>query len=191
MGTAMYKVWSRQRADKCRQFIAIALLTLMAAGCGTSVITADNSGAQEFFRAGRADEGTVDAELIAPEIACPRVRILSGTASIRRDDGSGDANALRWQASITNTARECQRTADGTKVRVGVSGRVVEGPRGAADEVELPVRIAVREGTEVTYSRLHAVSVARTGPSQPWAFVDETIVVDQPQAAEIIVGFEG
>ncbi|MEM9222344.1 MAG: hypothetical protein AAGB11_08080 [Pseudomonadota bacterium] len=170
---------------------ALVALALGLGGCGSGVSTPADTVVGQFFRASTEEPKTIDPELLRAETVCPNVRIQDGTESVRREDTSGDADSLSWQASITKTARECKKVETGTAVRVGVAGRVVEGPKGAPDAIELPLRIAVREGTEVTYSRLHAVSVARSGPSQDWAFVDETIVVDDPARAEIIVGFDG
>lgn len=176
---------------------AALALTGLAAGCASDSGGSSSGGAVEsFFRAGAEDKGTIDPELLKAEAPCPQVRILAGTESIRRGDpnvANADADAdLRWQASISKTARECKPGADGvTLMRVGVSGRIVQGVRGAPDRVELPVRVAVREGGEVTYSRLHNVTIARSGVSQDWAFVDESVVVKNPRGAEIVVGFDG
>ena len=49
-----------------------------------------------------------------------------------------------WQASIGNTARECLYDAGRrAHAAVGVSGRVVAGPKGGPGSVSLPLRIAV------------------------------------------------
>jgi len=168
-----------------------AALAAVLAGCGTASVVPSRSAVSEFFEASTQERQTVDPALLAPPIACPQVNIQPGTEAIRREAGEGGREALRWQASITETARECRETEEGTAIRVGVRGRVIEGPAGAPDAVELPVRVAVREGGEVTYSRLHAVSVARTGPSQDWAFVDEAVLVKDPESAQIAVGFDG
>ncbi|MEM8664607.1 MAG: hypothetical protein AAGF49_10860, partial [Pseudomonadota bacterium] len=143
-----------------------------------------------FFQASSASQQTIDPALLAPDIVCPQVRIQPKTESVRRDDGSGAPEELRWQASITKTARECKKTAEGTSVRVGIAGRIVEGPKGAPSTVELPVRIAVREGGEVTYSRLEGVSVARSGASQDWAYVEDALLIKDPARAEVVVGFD-
>ena len=182
----------------CRAASVTAALALtgLAAGCASDSGGSSSGGAVEsFFRAGAEDKGTIDPDLLRPDAPCPQVRILAGTGAIRRGDPNAtDAAAdadLRWQASITRTARECKPGDGGTLMRVGVSGRIVEGVRGAPDRVELPVRVAVREGGEVTYSRLHNVTVARSGVSQDWAFVDENVLVKDPARAEIVVGFDG
>ncbi|MEM8855548.1 MAG: hypothetical protein AAGD34_17725 [Pseudomonadota bacterium] len=167
------------------------------AACGTDSTSPSTGSVTQFFRGSTqtpestaTNAGTAAAETIT--VGCPAVSILPDTESLRRLDASGDEEALRWQASITKTARECTKISDGVSIRVGVAGRVVEGVKGAPDQVELPLRIAVREGGEVTYSRLHNVQVSLAGAaSQSWAFVDDTVKVDEPGRAEIIVGFDG
>lgn len=161
-----------------------AALTLAACGGGTK----DAVGS--FFQAG-AEQKEIDPELIRPAVQCPPVTVQLGTEALRRTSGEGAEEKLRWQASITKTARECRKTEAGTAMRVGVSGRIVEGALGGPSRFELPVRIAVREGSETTYTKLHKVTVERTGTSQSWALVDEGIVVKQPNITEILVGFDG
>ncbi|MEM8664971.1 MAG: hypothetical protein AAGF49_12730 [Pseudomonadota bacterium] len=143
-----------------------------------------------ILSAGAPEPVEIDPQLLARQQTCPEVSVQPETESLRRDAGSGEASQLRWQASITETARECQPAEGGTKVRVGIAGRVIEGPAGFSGAVELPVRVAVRENGEITYSRLHTVRVEREGASQAWAFVDEQVVVDDVNRSEIVVGFD-
>jgi len=168
----------------------VAGAALAVAGCGAGVVTPAQTAVGQFFQAGAEPPKTIDPELLRPAIECPPVSLQLGTEAYRRADGDGADAKLRYQASITRTARECKKTDEGTLVRVGVSGRIVEGIAGAPGKVELPVRIVVRESGETTHSRLHRVAVERSGPSQSWAFVDESIVVDVPESTQIFVGFD-
>ncbi|MEM7695939.1 MAG: hypothetical protein AAF318_15935 [Pseudomonadota bacterium] len=169
---------------------AVALLTALAlGGCGAGVLTPAKTVLSGTFNEEEREE--VDPDLLRPAVTCPPVRIQAGTEALRREGEAGNGDTLRWQASILKTARACTKGADGTAIRVGISGRVIEGPRGAPSSVTLPVRVAVRENSAITYSRLHNVAVSRDSASQDWAFVDEAIVVDNPAAAEIVVGFDG
>ncbi|MCF3936286.1 hypothetical protein L1787_23105 [Acuticoccus sp. M5D2P5] len=145
----------------------------------------------QFFRGTSAEPTTIDPELMRGPVACPTVSILSGTEVVRRDDGTETPEGLRWQASIVRTARECERgEGEAITLRIGVSGRVVAGPKGAPEVVELPVRIAVREGETVSYSRVHNVRVTMSGVSQSWAYVDGPIPIAAPGSAQIVVGFD-
>ncbi len=161
----------------------------LLAACGGGPATPGSIDLQNAFR------GTTQAPQqpdLGPELVavCPDVSINPGTESLRRDGGNDSEETLRFQASINNTARECKRAEGGVAIRVGVSGRVVEGTAGAPTTIELPVRVAVREGGEVTYSRLHSVQVAMDSVSKSWAFVDEAVFVSDPSSAIIVVGFD-
>jgi hypothetical protein len=171
--------------------LPLALIAGLAA-CSSDGVAPASTGVGQFLRGTTQEPTTIDPAITAAEIRCPEVTILPGTESIRRDDGTGDNAALRWQASISRTARECTRAeGEAITVRIGLAGRVIEGSRGAPEQVELPVRIAVREGEDVTYSRLHNVQVAMGQPSQDWAYVEENVRIEAPGSAVIVVGFDG
>ena len=189
MATEHQPIRRTGRVRRAAMVCAVFGLPAMLAACGTSVPGKDTFG--RIVNAGRPEPEVIDPNLLTANTVCPPVTILPDTESLRRDGGSDDPSRLRWQASITKTARECTPTGEGVTVRVGVSGRVIEGGGGAPGAVELPLRIAVRENGEVTYSRLHSVSVTRTGPSQDWAYVDDALVVKDPKNAEVVVGFDG
>ena len=70
---------------------------------------------------------------------------------------------LRYQVSVTQTARECSRVAGELIMRVGVQGRIVLGPAGTSGTLELPLRYAVvEEGPEpkTVYTKLYRVPVS-------------------------------
>src|SRR5205807_1091072 len=76
---------------------------------------------------------------------CPPVVIRSGTEAMSLYDKGHDADPeyVRFLGSIGRTARECHLDGDGLSIKVGVSGRVVAGPKGSPGTVTLPLRIAV------------------------------------------------
>lgn len=162
---------------------------MILAGCAGGPATPSNLTLENAFRGTTQEPQQPD---LGPELVaiCPQVTINPGTETLRRDGGNDSEETLRFQASINNTARECKDAEGGITVRVGVSGRVVEGAAGAPTTVELPVRVAVQEGSEVTYSRLHNVQVTMDGVSKSWAFVDESVFVTNPGRARIVVGFD-
>jgi len=56
---------------------------------------------------------------------------------------------VRYQGSITRTARECHLNGATMTMKIGVEGRIITGPAGGAGAVEVPIRIAVvHEGVE-------------------------------------------
>lgn len=94
---------------------------------------------------------------------CPDLRVREGTEMLRRfERGKQDEPAsLIWQASIGDTARECLYDLEGNlTLRIGVSGRVLAGPKGGPGVVNLPLRIAVVKYQEaVLYSDLKQLAI--------------------------------
>jgi hypothetical protein len=174
--------------------VPVAAVALWLAGCTGDGEVSASSPVGQFLRGTTAEPQDVDAALPEPPLACPPVEIAPGTEAIRRPSGDDEDDSLRWQASILRTARECAAVSEGEEriiiARVGLSGRVIEGAQGAPDAVELPLRIAVRQGGEVTSSRRHTVRVQMTGASEAWALVDDSVRIDAPDTARIVVGFD-
>ena len=80
-------------------------------------------------------------------------------------------------------------------VRVGVTGRVIAGPKGGAGNITVPVRVAVlKDSTEVVYSKLHQVAITLAAPTfgDNFTFVDEqvTFTVDPAAGYRVFVGFD-
>jgi hypothetical protein len=93
---------------------------------------------------------------------CPSLHLREGTETLRRHAGgeTDNASAVIWQASITDTARECRYGDGRLTIRVGVAGRVIAGPRGGPGAVTVPLRIVVlKHPEEVLASELRQVSV--------------------------------
>jgi len=77
---------------------------------------------------------------------CPKIEIRSGTQSVRiyANPREPSPATIRWQAGIRDTARQCFDGPDGKMtIKIGVSGRVLAGPKGGPGDVTVPVRIAV------------------------------------------------
>jgi hypothetical protein len=77
---------------------------------------------------------------------CPELRIREGLELARTyqaGQAEDPANVV-WQASLGETARECLYDLQGNlTLRIGISGRVVTGPKGGPGAVAVPLRIAV------------------------------------------------
>ncbi|MEM9279087.1 MAG: hypothetical protein AAGA76_10985 [Pseudomonadota bacterium] len=132
---------------------------------------------------------------------CPKTVIRAGTETYRtftdgvtRDD-PGALNSLEFQSTITETVRECNYSPTNLNIRVGVRGRVINGPTGATGTINVPVRVAVANvSREVFYSQLHQVPVTipEGGANAKFSFVDGNInlpVPDKPNLT-IFVGFD-
>ena len=129
---------------------------------------------------------------------CPPVRIRSGTQAFIAYERGHDADPafIRYQASVGKTARECTATNGGFVVKVGVSGRVVAGPKGAPGSVSVPLRIVVmQERGGVAYSQLFQVQATMGEPDLSGEFtkvVDQIAVSAGPDDRDFIiyVGFD-
>ncbi len=128
---------------------------------------------------------------------CPSIVIRSGTETYRvASAGADTSNAadIRYQATITKAARECQYVGQELRIRVGARGRVITGPKGGPGTVELPIRVAVQEGDCSRHFRLERQQATIAGGSgfAAFEFVDDTIVMPAPTATNvrIFVGFD-
>jgi hypothetical protein len=117
----------------------------------------------------------------AEEVRCPPVSIAPGGAAVRSYTGgtSGSPEALRYQLSITDVARECARGPNGSiVVKVGVEGRGLVGPAGSAGRFDAPLRFILRRDQTILANRTQRVAVA--GPAgelqAPFAVVEEGLV---------------
>ena len=132
-------------------------LTLALAGCGSSGSSSlFSSSPLDMFKSSpkvtTVDTTNAAASLIDTDYDCPEVRVRNGAATLLIGSGnSGDPGALdvRYQGSITRLARECRLSGNTMIMKVGIEGRVVTGPAGAAGTVDVPIRLAVvREGVD-------------------------------------------
>jgi len=79
------------------------------------------------------------------EVTCPTVAIRPGASTYAVGmPGKGTTGSdLRYQATITRTARDCTLAGGQVTARIGIQGRVIAGPAGAPDAVDVPLRVAV------------------------------------------------
>lgn len=145
----------------------------------------------------------VSAENFGSDIDCPPVAIKPGTESFqvlapgKPDPLTGANPPVVYQATITDTARECRKSASGgANIKLGIKGRIASGPAGKAQTVNVPIRIVVMEGRDkVLKSELVKLPVVLSAPDYAADFtkIDESITV--PLSAgntdfHIYVGFD-
>jgi hypothetical protein len=164
---------------------AAAALALWAAVAGTGAAKADflDDLASPFKRMFQSAPPTAIVSTKTTEdnsVDC-RVEVINGAAAVRVYAGAaGDSGALRHQISIADMASECTLTPAGNIVaRVGVAGRALLGPAGAAGTFTAPVTLLVKRGEAVVARRVRPVSVAipPTGQQAAFSFVEEGIAV--------------
>ena len=123
------------------------------------------------------------------ELTCPPVNIRAGasTYAVAAPGKPAVGNDLRYQATITRTARDCSVTGGQITARIGIEGRVIAGPAGAPTSVDVPLRVAVVQGgvTERTIAtKAYRTTVSMTEASSvPFSLVAEDLVYPVPVGA--------
>ena len=131
----------------------VSALALLLAACTTSPTGSADGGSSSFadLLKGSGTSGSAQAAgEPGPVIVCPPVDIRPGTASMSFNAATSDPSVmgLRYQVSVTQTARECSTSGGMLTLKVGVQGRLVVGPAGGPGSIEVPLRYAlVQEGT--------------------------------------------
>jgi hypothetical protein len=125
---------------------------------------------------------------------CPSVGLIEGSAAVRAYNNGrvGDPAALRHQISLNQFARECLEQPDGSiVVKVGVEGRVLLGPTGAAGRFDAPLTFLIKRGDQVLATRTQKVSIAVPAGDTQASFVtvqDGLVVPPKSGEYEIDVG---
>jgi hypothetical protein len=133
---------------------------------------------------------------------CPSADIRQGasTLAIATKTQQATGSDLRYQLSITQLARQCALEGPEVRIRVGVQGRVIVGPAGAPNQVDVPLRYAVvREGVEpkTIVSKFRRIPVALPPGATNVSFTDieEDLRFPMPSKAEleayvVYIGFD-
>ena len=141
------------------RLVKIAIATVVAAGlgCALAVPSSAQSLADRFksLFGGKSDEpaeGTpppaAPKSQVPEDLFCPPVSIRAGasTYAVAAPGKEAVGNDLRFQATITKTARDCTKQGGEITARIGIQGRIIAGPAGAPASVEIPLRVAVVQG---------------------------------------------
>jgi hypothetical protein len=123
------------------------------------------------------------------EVTCPPVSIRAGASTYAVGLPGKDpvGNDLRFQATITRTARDCTQAGDQITARIGILGRVIAGPSGNPPTVEIPIRVAVVQGgiqEKTITTKVYRTTVSMTDSgSVPFSLVAEDVVYPVPPGA--------
>ena len=165
--------------------------------CGMSASPASSQSLGDRFKSlfgGKSEEPAEGAPPPAPaegenDLTCPPVSIRAGasTYAVAAPGKQPVGNDLRFQATITRTARQCTKTGDQITARIGIQGRVIAGPAGAPSSVEIPLRVAVVEGgvqEKTIATKVYRTTVAMSEDSSiPFTLVAEDLVYPGPPGA--------
>ena len=123
------------------------------------------------------------------DLTCPPVSIRAGasTYAVGALGKEPVGNDLRFQATISKSARECNFNAGVITARIGIQGRVIAGPAGAPSSVQVPLRVAVVQGgvsekTIATKVYQTTVNMTESG-SEPFTLVAEDLAYPAPSGA--------
>jgi hypothetical protein len=142
------------------------------------------------------------AGITAADIDCPTVAIRPGASTFAVSTVGAEPSALtmRYQASFSQTARECKLAGNVLTIRVGIEGRVVVGPAGGPGQLEIPIRYAVvQEGPEpkAITTNLHwqSVTIQPNETSVSFMQVEEELTFPLPkgdalEAYVVYIGFD-
>ncbi|HYM98645.1 MAG TPA: hypothetical protein VET25_02795 [Aestuariivirgaceae bacterium] len=138
----------------------------------------------------------------ADELECPSVTVRAGasTLSSYAQPKEPTPTTLRYQVTIAQTARECAPLGATLTMKIGMEGRIILGPAGAAGKVDVPIRYAlVKEGPQpkTLLTKLHRLPVTVNAGQSNVSFVhveeDMTIPMppkDEIEAYVVYVGFD-
>lgn len=99
-----------------------------------------------------------------------------------------------YQAALTDTTRSCQYGNGTLTMDIAGAGKVVPGPKYKTGTIVMPIRVAIRQGDQVVYSKLHKQRVSITNPDTATQFVfnDKGVTIPMPdkQNVQIFIGFD-
>ncbi|QJP15376.1 hypothetical protein G3545_18000 [Starkeya sp. ORNL1] len=178
-----------KRASARRRAAAtgITMIGLLLAGCGGGIGGGSDVGPLGGGNAdGQGNFGstmqTTTVAASAPQddssLNCPKVEVRGGAAAWQITDKTD--GALRYQATLGRFSRECRFTSPEMTMRIGIQGRVLMGPKGAAGLVNVPIRLAVVEegpAPKPVWTRLYMVPVTIGAEVMQ---VDFSMVAEEP-----------
>jgi hypothetical protein len=131
---------------------------LLLGGC-TSVITGVYGGTDTSAPSAVRPSPGPNVVQMDPDAECPQINVPTGASAW---SGAKDAAAVRYQAVLSQFARECVlNPGNDVTIRIGVEGRVLLGEHGASGTYTAPLRIAVRDRSgSYVYNRVSRVTVS-------------------------------
>jgi hypothetical protein len=190
----MMRMMDAGRANHLRIALALAVAGVLS-GCGGGMLGASSDSPSisdrfgQLFGSKSQAVGEAAPPAVDNELSCPPVNIRAGasTYAVGAPGKQAAGNDLRYQATITRTARDCTLNGEQITARIGIQGRVIAGPAGNPPMVDIPIRIAVvqsgiQERTIATKVYRTTVSMNESG-NVPFSLVAEDMVYPVPPGA--------
>jgi hypothetical protein len=193
----MMRTMGAGRAGRWRVALSLAVAGAVLSGCGGGSMFGASSDSSpsigtrfsQLFGSKSQAVGETPPPPVDNELSCPPVSIRAGasTYAVAAPGKQPVGNDLRYQATITRTARDCTQTGDQITARIGILGRLIAGPAGNPPTVEIPLRVAVVQGgiqekTIATKVYRTTVQMNESG-SVPFSLVAEDLVYPVPPGA--------
>jgi hypothetical protein len=163
---------------------AVAVCCSMLAPPASSQSVVDRF--KSLFGGGKSDEAAPSApggsQSETGGLTCPDVKVRAGasTYAVAAPGKQPVGSDVRYQATITRTARDCNLSGGQITARIGIQGRVIVGPAGAPASVEVPLRVAVVQGgvneKTITTTVVRTTVSMGEGLSVPFSVVAEDVV---------------
>jgi len=183
--------------DKRALRIAATAAASLAVGCMLLASPASSQSLTDRFKSlfgGKPDQpaptaAPVDPSEVQVEDNCPPVSIRAGasTYAVGASGKAATGSDVRFQATITKTARDCTKMNGEITARIGIQGRVIAGPAGAPAQVEIPLRVAVVQGgvsEKVIATKPYRTTVAMSEDGNvPFTLVADDLVYPIPPGA--------
>jgi hypothetical protein len=181
--------------DKPALKIAAMAVAVFAAGCMLLSSPASSQSLGDRFKSlfgGKPDEpaqqsaAPTEPSEAQVEENCPPVTIRAGasTYAVGASGKAATGNDVRFQATITRTARDCTKANGEITARIGIQGRIIAGPAGAPASVEIPLRVAVVQGgvsEKVIATKPYRTTVAMSEDGNvPFTLVADDLVYPMP-----------
>jgi hypothetical protein len=186
------------RSEKYRKTATAAAVSsalLLAIGCGVFAAPASAQSLTDRFKSLFGGSKQSDVPIVDPqadqaaELNCPPVTIRAGASTylVGAPGKQAIGNDVKFQASITRTARSCTLENGQITGKIGIQGRVIAGPAGAPETVEVPMRVAVVQGgvSETTIAtKAYRTTVTMTAEgSTPFTIIADDITYPAPSTA--------
>ena len=185
----------------------IAELAAVGICCGMLASPASSQSITDRFKSlfggGKSDDAAPsapgDGQLETGGLTCPDVKVRAGasTYAVGLPGKTAAGSDLRYQATITRTARDCNLNGGQITARIGIQGRVIVGPAGAPASVEIPLRVAVVQGgvneKTITTTVVRTTVSMGEGLSVPFSVVAEDVVYPAvaPDINDLYVFYSG
>ncbi|MCB1415317.1 MAG: hypothetical protein KDJ64_02770 [Nitratireductor sp.] len=174
---------------------AAILLAAVLAGCN-SAGTNNVENTLDVANSGQSGSNVPARDAIQdPRAYCPQTVLRAGTETydlypkgVSKED-EGASSQLRFRATISEIARECNSAGEFLNIRVGVRGRFLSGPSGEPGSYTMPLRVAVAQGDNVLYSQLHQIpaEILPGKPNGTFSYVDNNVSIPKPREKNVVI----